>query len=167
MKRTGVPSMINTTKKKKRRKKPNQTNQREIQKNKEQKNRSTGPVRATYSANGTKQARATKSAITKKPTRINIQTVDTTPSASRTVHDDSSSSSCSSVDFKETLRNGEEDSFENMVNSGSEMLNLARQTKLYKSSKQEEICTDTVMCIQRYLKNIFRQVRLYLHEINE
>ena len=126
--------MINTGKKKKRRKKQTKSSQRETRRENEQNNR------------------------VSKPSRANIQRSDATPPPQHTVNDDSSSSSCDTRDFQETVHNNEQDSFEAMVNSGSEIVNLARQSKLYKSSKQEEICTDTVMCIQRYLKNVFRQV---------
>ena len=91
--------------------------------------------------------------------RANIQRLDATSPPQRTVNNDSSSSSCDTRDFKEMVHNDEQDLFKAMVNSGSEIVNLARQSKLYKRSRQEEICTDTVMCIQCYLKNVFRQVR--------
>ena len=135
--------MINMSKKKKRRKKQNKSNPQGTTTNDDHQN-----IRAA-----------------KQVTRDSIQRLDPKRPASRTIHgdssihDDSSSSSCCSADLKETIHNEDEDSFEVMVNSGSEIVNLARQAKLYKSSKQEEICTDTVLCIQRYLKNIFRQVR--------
>ena len=116
--------MTNTTKKRKHCNKQNKGNQRETRYNDEQNNRAS------------------------KPKRVNLQRIDITTPVSNTVHDYSSSSLCIFVDIKEIVCNGKEDSFEVMVNSGSEIVNLARQTKLYKSSRQEEICTDTLICIQ-------------------
>ena len=73
--------------------------------------------------------------------------------------DDESSSSCNSDDLKLSNEgNHDGDSFDRQCEKGSEVMKLARQLKLYKSSKQDEICGDTLQCIQRYTRKIFRQV---------
>ena len=85
----------------------------------------------------------------------------TTPIVSRQVNEeDSSTSSLETQDLKETNGDDDEDTFDQMNTSTSEILNLARQSKLYKNSKQEEICTDAVQCIQRYLRTIYRHVSI-------
>lgn len=78
---------------------------------------------------------------------------------SSVAEDDESSSSCNSDDLRVTNEeNDEGDSFDQQCQNGFQVMKLARQLKLYKSSKQDEICTDTLQCIQRYTRKIFRQV---------
>ena len=159
--------MINTAKKKKRNKNKNKSNQQETRKNNEETNSATIQFKK-HNVQRTGKTPSTLHTVNNsfQVKSVNVQRSEKIPSASRTVNDDSSSSSCSSVDLKETVHNGEEESLEFTVNSGSEIMNLAKQLKIYKSYKQEEICTDTVMCIQRYLKNIFRQVRYLQYVYN-
>ena len=41
------------------------------------------------------------------------------------------------------------------------VMKLAKQAKFYRSSEEEESCSDTVQCIQRYLRRIYRQVKFF------
>ena len=41
-------------------------------------------------------------------------------------------------------------------------MKLAKQAKLYRNPDvEEEICADTIQCIQRYLRRIYRQVKFF------
>ena len=55
---------------------------------------------------------------------------------------------------------GDDESANRKHKSDSCIMKLAIQSKLYKSARQDEICTDTLQCIQRYTRKVFRQVSL-------
>ena len=45
---------------------------------------------------------------------------------------------------------------------GSNIMSIAKQSRLYKNQEvEEEICADTVQCVQRYLRRIYRQVKFF------
>lgn len=73
--------------------------------------------------------------------------------------DDESSCSMNSSYYVLTFGDkGDDESANIQHKSDSCIMKLAIQSKLYKSSRQDEICTDTLQCIQRYTRKVFRQV---------
>ena len=70
------------------------------------------------------------------------------------------------MEYEETSDKDEEDDLEqdcfNEEKESFVVMKLAEQSNLYKrSNEEEEYCTDTVHCIQRYLKRIYRQVNFF------
>ena len=53
------------------------------------------------------------------------------------------------------------DDSEDLDTSSETVLKLAKQSQLYKHTATEDVCDDTVQCIQRYLRRIYRQVKFF------
>ena len=57
------------------------------------------------------------------------------------------------------LLEGDDDNNEQV---SSNIMRIAKQSKLYKNQEiEEEVCADTVQCVQRYLRRIYRQVKFF------
>lgn len=56
------------------------------------------------------------------------------------------------------LLEGDDDNNEQV---SSNIMRIAKQSKLYKNQEIEEVCADTVQCVQRYLRRIYRQVKFF------
>ena len=76
----------------------------------------------------------------------------------------STSSGSTSVDsslLTQSNRGTEDGSLDGSESSNEELGKLAKQAMVYRNSGTEVICSDTIQCVQRYLRKIYQQVKFF------